>query len=106
MGKFHIFQIIISKIFKVKIKMYHSMSILLPFYEVSLCIIHVPAHNYCWLSTSKVGFLQEGDLEGNTEVGRRHSCTGNRTAPFEFCAVCMLTLQANNQIWLSTSWGL
>lgn len=63
------------------------MCISLPFYKTSLCIIHMPAHNYLWLRTGNGVFLQEGDLGGSTELGRRHTCTGNPSAPFEFCAV-------------------
>lgn len=47
----------------------------------------MPAHNYLWLRTGNGVFLQEGDLGGSTELGRRHTCTGNPSAPFEFCAV-------------------
>ena len=51
----------------------------------------MPAHNYLWLRTGKGVFLQEGDLGGSTELGRRHMCTGNPSAPFEFCAVPVIT---------------
>ena len=61
------------------------------FIKTSLCIIHMPAHNYLWLRTGKGVFLQEGDLGGSTELGRRHMCTGNPSAPFEFCAVPVIT---------------